>query len=791
MNESRNRNKNSKKIKKVNISGPLGIKYLKLFLSMMLVSSLTLVPINGVEKVASSDISIYIGDEEVILDTKPIIDNNRTMVPLRGIFEKLGATVDYNKETKQVIVKTEDKEVLLEVGNDKILVNGRLSGLDVPSKVIDGRTLVPVRFVAEALGHQVGWDGLNRRVLIEEEKTVGTTTTNDLPKVGSYEHLAQLLRYSSQLGSYIKGFRTVDGIVLEDFIPDGEVAPTMENSEARDDAATESESFDSSKSESASQEESSGTNVQEEGVDEGDILKTDGNYIYYLKGNEVLVIDKNPEAPEILQRIPVSTTRGNIRDLYLSDNQLVIIGSSYAYYGYPEALREDGAFASTYNTGNTSLLVYDMSDVKNPVLVKDMDFEGYYQTSRLVAGQLYMVANRSMDYYTIQEWLIEEGAFDGNIIKERLEYEITPKYADNISGEITTIDIENVGYFPDYVQANYLMTIGVDLGGDKVDVDAYLGQAETVYATAEDLFIGMTHYDYSKQHNTLLYVPEYQINTSLYRFGLSKGDVEYKTKGKVEGAMLNQFSLGYYDNHLRVATTSGQAWQADGQSSNVFILDDSMAVVGQVNDIAPGERIYSTRFYEDRIYMVTFRQVDPFYVIDASVPSNPEILGYLKVPGFSTYMHLLDKNHILGFGKETTEEDGRVLTGGFKISLFDVTDANNPVEKKKEVIGTTGTYSELDYNHKALMISLTKGVMGFPVSVASQTPYSIEFEGGYVYSISTDDFTYRGQLSHKGARVKRLAYIGDYIYGISDAMMSVHHMDTIEKVGQVDFSVTK
>jgi uncharacterized secreted protein with C-terminal beta-propeller domain len=233
------------------------------------------------------------------------------------------------------------------------------------------------------------------------------------------------------------------------------------------------------------------------------------------------------------------------------------------------------------------------------------------------------------------------------------------------------------------------------------------------------------------------------------------------------------------------------------------LLNSKLQEVGKLTDLAPGERIYSTRFAGNRIYMVTYKQVDPFFVIDATNPTAPKVLGYLKVPGFSTYMHILDENHVLGFGTDTVEQDGRVTTGGFKISLFDVTKPAVPVEKSKEVIGVTGTYSELQNNHKALMISLDKGIMAFPITVAGKTPYATDFSGAYVYNISKNAFSFKGTVTHQPAEalpingdyknynynynINRLVYIGDYLYSLSQGKMEVTSLKDMTKAGEVIF----
>jgi uncharacterized secreted protein with C-terminal beta-propeller domain len=225
-------------------------------------------------------------------------------------------------------------------------------------------------------------------------------------------------------------------------------------------------------------------------------------------------------------------------------------------------------------------------------------------------------------------------------------------------------------------------------------------------------------------------------------------------------------------------------------------MDEKLAIIGRIEDIAEGESIYSTRFAGDRIYMVTFRQMDPFFVIDAADPKKLSVLGYLKVPGFSTYMHILDNDHVLGFGSDTKETgSGGVRTGGFKLSLFDVTDVSNPKEIKKEVIGQKAS-SALENDHKALMISLEKGIMGFPLTYTDTDDRY--FSGYYVYKLSTDDFDYFGRISHiavntamsdarEGLFIERGIYIGDYLYTFSQDRIEVHSLKTLKKAGSLGF----
>lgn len=750
---------------------------IKTILTLILVMALAITTVNAEEE---NVISIVIDGRIIELDTEPVIINSRTLVPLRGVFEELGATVDWNEVTRQAIIKNETIEVLLTEDTGGILVNGRLHTLDAPATLIDDRLHIPIRFVAEALGHGVDWDGINRRVLITTNDRGSQIQDSELPMVNDRESLIQLLTYSDDLHTYINNrFGGQFGI---DIMPEPEDSSMVTNDEAELSEQSATSAMEKS-------DDFSGTNTQVEGVDEGDLIKTNGSIIAIINSGNVKLIDPDPTAPSVLSEIRGTDSRGSVSNLYLTDDRLVMIGTSYVIYGIPEPmplepmpLEDKMIMPPYYNTPNTFFLVYDITDPSSPELVMDMDYEGYYVSSRLVGDDFYMVTAKSLNY-----WALDSMS----------DYEIQPKYADNLADESTVVDYEDIRYFPDYIAPSVMMTIGVDLITEESHVQAYLGKGDTVYATADNLYLGFTHYGYTEEHSTLIYKPDYTKTTSLYRFTLDDGTIDYDVKGTVPGSMLNQFSLDDYDGHLRVATTTGEMWDENNLSkNNLFILDDNMKLTGKLTDLAEGERIYSTRFSGDRVYMVTYRQVDPFFVIDASDPTSPELLGQLKIPGFSTYMHILDENHVLGFGTDTNEDGTLTNAGGLKISLFDVTDPTKPTERKKEVIGYAGTYSEIQNNHKALMISLNKGVMGFPISIASSTPYSRDFIGAYIYDISTDDFSYRGSVTHKDADneyfnylsgIVRLIYIDDHLYTFSIDKMVISDLETLEGVSELVF----
>jgi len=286
--------------------------------------------------------------------------------------------------------------------------------------------------------------------------------------------------------------------------------------------------------------------------------------------------------------------------------------------------------------------------------------------------------------------------------------------------------------------------------------------------------------------------------------------------------LLNQFSMDENREYLRIATTTGSTW-GTGQNmsqNNVYVLDESMSIVGRIENIAPGERIYSARFMGDRAYLVTFKNTDPLFVLDLKKPTEPKILGALKIPGYSDYLHPYDENHLIGFGKDTIEIENKNAQGevvstqayyqGMKLALFDVSDVHNPQELYKEIIGDRGTESELLRNHKALLFDKEKELLAFPVTVmkipaeqkekdANAIMYGqFAYQGAYIYQLNLKDgFTLRGRITHlseedllkagyrsynRENEVKRILYIGDTLYTLSDGMVKAHGLvDLVER----------
>ncbi|MEM4397945.1 MAG: beta-propeller domain-containing protein, partial [Candidatus Woesearchaeota archaeon] len=295
--------------------------------------------------------------------------------------------------------------------------------------------------------------------------------------------------------------------------------------------------------------------------------------------------------------------------------------------------------------------------------------------------------------------------------------------------------------------------------------------------------------------------------TIIHKIQIKDGNLKYIAKGEVKGYLLNQFSMDEHNENLRVATTF-DAWTS-GKSityNNIYVLNKDMKVIGKLEKIAPDERIYSTRFLGDRLYMVTFQRIDPFFVIDLSNPEKPEILGELKIPGFSDYLHPYDENTIIGLGKDTKENEWNTIsTNGIKLALFDVKDVNNPKLIDQYIIGKEGTDSEALYNHKAFLFSKNKNLLVIPVRETkgkevfdSRWGYRQKvWQGAYVFDISKQGFKLKGKVSHAETEeypywyygspnaIKRSLFMDDVLYTISQKKIEMNNLDDLETINSI------
>lgn len=568
-----------------------------------------------------------------------------------------------------------------------------------------------------------------------------------------------------------------------------------------------------SKSSNGGSVDYSKTNVQVEGVDEPDIVKTDGTYIYVLANQNLYILKAySPDDAELLSKISIKDDV-YVSELFVNDNFLIVFGSSYNYpILYKTAIEEDEVTGEEITEGEISwevsssvIKIYDISNKATPVLVKNIEIDGAYFDSRMIGNYVYVVSSEYSYYiyryyndnYTLN---VPEISIDGETSKiscNQIYYIDSPEIVDTMT-HVISINLDDLSL----VEKSFL-----------------IGVSENMYMSENNIYLVYTNYDYDVRPFLEKSVNN-EETTIIHKINVNNGQINYVNKGEVPGRVLNQFSMDEHNNFFRIATTLGYSWDQNNPSkNNIFVLNQNLKQVSSIENIAPGEQIYSARFLGDRAYLVTFKNTDPFYTIDMSDPYNPEILGYLKIPGYSSYLHPYDENHIIGIGKETTESSSPNFAWylGLKIALFDVSDFENPVEVDKVVIGDRGTDSPILYDHKAFLFSKEKQLLVIPVSLyeineETKNKYDefpgpdygeFTFQGAYVFKLNLDGFVYRGRITHlsddekqqndrwwywynSDSYITRSLYIEDALYTISNKMVKINSLDDLSEINSVD-----
>jgi uncharacterized secreted protein with C-terminal beta-propeller domain len=680
-------------------------------------------------------------------------------------------------------------------------------------------------------------------------------STQEVKKFTSSSELTDFLK--EQNSGSESSFGGGRGINQFGGLDDGFAVPEMamaKTSAVSDSVGLDSSSIGSSK---VAGEDYSGTNVQVSGVDEADFIKTDGDYIYILSQEKLVIIDSSSgKESSIVSSIDVS---GNPRDLFINEDRLVIFSQDYndvyqiSEFDYkPTKSRESQTIA----------YVYDVSDRSNPELIKDYSVTGNYFQSRMVGDYIYFISNENIYYYggpvpfpaARQNGVLinkpEVFYFDNpetnynyhtvgafNIFEDREKFESKTFLLGYSNTMYMSEDNIYIGYQKNYA-ASYYQYQKVDMffkvvvpmldeniqndiseierGLEQGSMKSHLEAWDKISLVLENMY----NYMDEDEKNTLVkeiseVVSDYEAKVSdersrtiIHRLSIDRDEVNYEARGEVRGTLLNQFSLDEKDDNLRVATTSRYYTRESGQISysNVAILNSDMEVIGEVTKIAPEERIYSTRFMGYKLYMVTIKQVDPLFTIDLSEPTNPVIVGQLKVPGYSSYLHPYDDDLLIGLGKDTyVTENGGVRTKGVKLSLFDVSDFENPQEVDTFIIGDEGSDSIALNEHKAFLFDKNKNLLVIPVREVGEkyeTDKSGYFRnkvwnGAYVFTVTANGFDVRGKVSHSEKddeysywstpfNVRRSLYVDDNLYTISDKLVKVNDLGTVDEINSIE-----
>jgi uncharacterized secreted protein with C-terminal beta-propeller domain len=594
------------------------------------------------------------------------------------------------------------------------------------------------------------------------------------------------------------------------------------------------------------------TNVQVKGVDEADFVKNDDKYIYLVQNNQLIIVDAYNNKEIISETdLPKNTYASN---MFLYGDKVVVLATANEESFYFR--KYDIMPQPTYEQA-TKVLIYDVTNKDNPKLDNDFKVSGNYFESRMIDNIVYLVAVKYASYpvrppmvyadkmiappiyyfdngeeqynyntivsidvdkervvdsqvyllgysntlmmsedniyiayqkqpYRCWGWYCRDDTYD----KERFTQVVIPLLQGTLKTDIQDILKQRLTDDEQWTQiSDRLTTFFNQLQDDEDLQDQYQDMFNNIQAALDD-------YDARKMLEN--------SQTIIHKISVDKGNLNYVAKGAIDGRLLNQFSLDEYDGYLRVATTV-DLWLNSGRKTynNVYVLDSGMDTVGSLENVATNETIYSTRFMGDKLYMVTFKQIDPFFVIDLSNPRMPEVLGELKIPGYSSYLHPYKDNFIIGVGKNTEENQwGGTSIQGVKISLFDVTDFNKPKEVDTYDIGMEGTDTPIMYEHKAFL--LFDNIMVIPVSEitsrnAGQYGYNYAYwDGAYVFKVSESGFELLGKVKHDSrsssyynwydrASVTRSIIMDNELFTISNKFIKVNDLNNnLKSLSSID-----
>ncbi|MCM1498923.1 MAG: beta-propeller domain-containing protein [Clostridium sp.] len=519
------------------------------------------------------------------------------------------------------------------------------------------------------------------------------------------------------------------------------------------------------------------TNTQEQSVDEGDVIKTDGTYIYKISERF-----NNLTGDTETRLIITEADKGNLRyiasiDLYgilnHSEEDYMEFEEFYLYNDYLVFLYTQNQYVYD-NTGSvkTCIAVYDIKDRANPKEVKQLSQSGWFVSSRISDGYLYTISN-----------------FNDTSLETQKPY---TNYIPVVNDK--TIDCENIYYPKDiFMETTYVMT-SLDLSQptEFTDTKAVPTSAGQTYVSDSSIYIFTTLYDSVTK-------------TEITKVSYDKGRLTPGSSATVAGYLYDSFALSEYNGYLRIVATIPannisllrSLPMAETQNSStaipedvnaLYILNSSMELTGKISGLAPGEQIYSARFMGDIGYFVTFRNTDPLFSVDLSDPYQPQILGKLKIPGFSEYLHFYGEDLLLGIGEEIDENTSEFK--GLKLSMFDISNPADVTEKDKYIIENS-SYSEALYNHKAIMIDAGKNIFGFLYccmdanynNIYYYSTYSYDTENGFV---ETARYPINDNSVYESNAIRGI-YIGDYLYLATNHSVTSYRLGSVDAIAQINF----
>jgi uncharacterized secreted protein with C-terminal beta-propeller domain len=514
------------------------------------------------------------------------------------------------------------------------------------------------------------------------------------------------------------------------------------------------------------------TNVQEQGVDEADVVKTDGNYFYIAGRDKVSIVNTEPP----MQKISEVTVSGYVDSLYIYKDLLVVLYTPLNGTGetWPQSDPTDSLMLGIPYwipiEAKVGVSVYNLSDISNPEFLVKTEVDGYLASSRLVANKLHVIHQFLPDLPPIQ--VCYDSSFDDKqtVIASNMElmedvalndlipYHVTTDRNGTASQASQVVMPDDFYYTEDQDcggSITTVMTFDLEKPTQKFKSASVVADANIVYASTNALYIASSQWN---PWPSSMAVSASQ-QTVVHKFDITGDDVVSTGGGSIAGWVLNQFSLGEKDGILRIATTVDTFTDgATKRTNSVYCLeakDGKLNLIGSLEDLAEGEKLYAARFIGDRGYLVTFVTIDPLFTLDLSDPTAPKVVGELKIPGYSDYIHPFGKSHLITIGKDTVNDDWGAWYQGVQLSIFDITDFANPQLLHKKIIGDRGTSSEALLDHKAFTFWSSNNLLAIPIDLyvydtSPQEPWNYGIYKGsglHVYRVSSDNgFESIGQI---------------------------------------------
>jgi uncharacterized secreted protein with C-terminal beta-propeller domain len=576
----------------------------------------------------------------------------------------------------------------------------------------------------------------------------------------------------------------------------------------------------------------SGTNVQEAGIDEPDVVKTDGALLVAAVDGTLRIVDVSGDAPVILGSLPFE--QGWNHQLLLEGTRVFVLSG-----GDSGMLEGDSAIAPPYPGSETTILQeVDIADPAAPTVAATQVIEGRFLTARVVDGIARVVVTsqpHQLDVVTPSGPDAVDAAAEANrqILEQADADRWVPRVmtvdGQDIDEAEPVAECEDIGHPTEFSGFGTLTVLSVDLGQplDTTDSVSVMADGETVYASGGSLYVATAEWldpvaieplveaqnrdDWDEAQRIQADIDE-SYRTTIHRFDISQsGPARYVASGTVEGHLLNSYAMSERDGVLRVATTTGSQW-GGGDASESFVttlaLDgQELSELGRVGDMGEGEQIYAVRFLDDVAYVVTFRQTDPLYVVDLSDPANPRVTGELGIPGYSAYLHPLGDGRLLGVGQAGTDDGS--LTGA-AVSLFDVSDPANP--RRVDQLELGGGSSAVEWDPHAFLYWAPEQLALVPMD-----SYEDPASGGVGIEVDGDDLRERGRLGSTaddcappppvtiddqagatvvayeecysyGSQLLRIVVVGDDVLTLAPSGMGVHDLGTLTSEGFVAWS---